>query len=85
MSENGYRTFGVLYLEVARRPEHGWLIAAVGLTGKVLGPIGLAIELARGTWPPAAAMICVTNDFIWWIPFGRYVRDAWPHFKQTFG
>jgi hypothetical protein len=24
--------YGVLYLEVARRPERGWLIAAVGLT-----------------------------------------------------
>lgn len=77
--------YGMLYLEVARRPEHGWLIAAVGLTGKILGPIGLAIELVRGTWPVAAAMICVTNDLIWWIPFGCYVRDAWPHFKRTFG
>jgi hypothetical protein len=77
--------YGVLYLEVARRPEHGWLIAAVGLTGKILGPIGLAIELVRGTWPLAAAMICVTNDFIWWLPFGFYLRDAWPHFKRTFG
>jgi hypothetical protein len=77
--------YGVLYLEVARRPEHGWLIAAVGLTGKILGPTGLAIELVRGTWPVAAAMICVTNDLIWWIPFGYYVRDAWPDFKRTFG
>ena len=30
--------YGVLYLEIARRPERGWLPAAVGLTGKVLGP-----------------------------------------------
>ena len=77
--------YGVLYLEIARRPEHGWLIAAIGLTGKILGPIGLAIEIARGTWPPGAAMICVTNDFIWWIPFGYYLCDAWPHFRRTFG
>jgi len=33
--------YGVLYLDVARVPERGWLIAAVGLTGKVLGPIGM--------------------------------------------
>jgi hypothetical protein len=26
--------YGVLYIEIARRPEHGWLIAAVGLSGK---------------------------------------------------
>ena len=34
--------YGVLYLEVARVPERGALIAAVGLTGKTLGPLGLA-------------------------------------------
>ena len=33
--------YGILYLEVARVPERGWLIAAVGLAGKILGPIGL--------------------------------------------
>jgi hypothetical protein len=32
--------YGVLYLEVARVPERGWVLAAVGLTGKVLGPLG---------------------------------------------
>ena len=34
--------YGILYLEVARRPERGWLLAAVGLLGKALGPLGLA-------------------------------------------
>lgn len=29
--------YGILYLEVARRPEHGWMIIAVGLLGKCLG------------------------------------------------
>ena len=33
--------YGILYLEVARMPERGWLLAAVGLLGKVLGPLGL--------------------------------------------
>src|SRR5207253_6586980 len=40
--------YGILYLEVARLPERGWLIAAVGLAGKVLGPIGLIMLIARG-------------------------------------
>ncbi len=73
--------YGVLYLEVARRPERGWLIAAVGLTGKVLGPVGLAGLLLDGSWPPASLALCVTNDFIWWIPFGIYLVDAWPAFR----
>ena len=70
--------YGILYLEVARVPERGWLIAAVGLAGKILGPIGLAQLLWSGAWPPATLVLCLTNDFIWWIPFALYLRDAWP-------
>src|SRR6185436_7047324 len=38
--------YGFLYLEVARVPERGFAIGAVGLLGKVLGPIGLARLIA---------------------------------------
>jgi hypothetical protein len=69
--------YGILYLEVARVPERGWLIAAVGLAGKVLGPIGMLWLIWRGVWPASAIALCLTNDFIWWIPFGLYLRDAW--------
>ena len=74
--------YGILYLEVARAPERGWLLAAVGLTGKILGPIGLAQLLWSGAWPPRAAILCVTNDFIWWIPFALYLHDAWPFWRR---
>ncbi len=70
--------YGVIYLEVARCPERGWVLAAVGLAGKILGPLGMAWSIYRGTWPPAAAFVCVTNDIIWWVPFGLYLYDAWP-------
>src|SRR5687768_1282831 len=73
--------YGILYLEVARVPERGWLLAAVGLTGKVLGPIGLVVLIATGQWPWQTLVLCLTNDFIWWIPFGLYLRDAWPFFR----
>ena len=72
--------YGILYLEVARVPERGWLLAAVGLTGKVLGPIGLLQLLWTGQWPIETAVLCVTNDFIWWVPFGLYLYDAGPAF-----
>ena len=74
--------YGILYLEVARVPERGWLLAAVGLTGKVLGPIGLGVLIATGEWPWRTLVLCLTNDFIWWIPFGLYLRDAWPFFRD---
>lgn len=68
--------YGFLYWEVARVPERGSLIAAIGLLGKVLGPIGLVQLIASGAWPLKSAVLCVTNDFIWWIPFALYLRDA---------
>jgi hypothetical protein len=74
--------YGILYLEVARVPERGWLLAAVGLAGKVLGPIGLMVLIATGHWPWQTLILCLTNDFIWWIPFALYLRDAWPAFRR---
>ena len=74
--------YGILYLEVARVPERGWLLAAVGLLGKILGPIGLALLIARGEWPPSTIVLCLTNDLIWWLPFSLYLKDAWPFFYR---
>jgi hypothetical protein len=75
--------YGILYLEVARRPERGWLIAAVGLLGKLLGPAGMAQLIYSGGWPAAAFVLCLTNDVIWWIPFGLYLYDARPSTTRT--
>jgi len=76
--------YGILYLDVALRPAQGWLVAAVALTGKILGPLGLAWLILTGTWPPAAVVLVLTNDLIWWIPFALYLRDAWPPFRRGF-
>ena len=70
--------YGVLYFEVARVPERGWLLAAVGMVGKVLGPIGCLQLVWSGKWAAATLVLCITNDLIWWIPFGLYLYDAWP-------
>lgn len=74
--------YGVIYLEVARCPERGWLLAAVGLAGKILGPIGLGVLIANDEWPASSAVLCLTNDLIWWLPFGLYLRDAYPYFLR---
>jgi hypothetical protein len=74
--------YGIIYLEVARVPERGWLLAAVGLIGKVLGPIGLARLIWTGEWPLVTVILSVTNDLIWWIPFAIYLHDAWPFYKR---
>jgi hypothetical protein len=74
--------YGILYLDVARTPERGWTIAAVGLAGKVLGPAGMIDLIWTRAWPPSALILCVTNDFIWWVPFALYLHDAWPIFRR---
>lgn len=74
--------YGVLYLEVARRPAYGFPVAAVGLAGKILGPAGWAWLVITGRWPIASGVIVLTNDLIWWVPFALYLRDApagWRH------
>lgn len=70
--------YGILYLEVARVPERGWLLAAVGFTGKILGPIGVGELIWSGEWPVSAIVLCITCDCVWWIPFGLYLYDARP-------
>lgn len=72
--------YGIIYLEIARVPERGWIPGAVGLTGKVVGPAALALHIAAGNWPATALPVIVFNDLLWWLPFALYLRDAWPHF-----
>lgn len=76
--------YGVLYLEVARRPEHGFLLAAIGLLGKVLGPIGWVYMYLSGQWTLKSVVLILTNDLIWWIPFGMYLWDSKGDFLATF-
>ncbi|MBW3665744.1 MAG: hypothetical protein KY469_21850 [Actinobacteria bacterium] len=75
--------YGILYLQVARRPEHGWLIAAVGAFGKIAGPAAFAWHVTAGNWPPDGLTIIVVNDLVWWLPFATYLHDAWPDSLRT--
>jgi hypothetical protein len=74
--------YGLLYLEVARRPADGFPVAAVGLAGKVLGPAGWLWLYLSGQWPLASGVIIVTNDLLWWAPFSLYLRDAWTGWRH---
>jgi hypothetical protein len=68
--------YGCLYLYVAHRPEGKSAIVLVGLTGKILGPLGMIYLIVTGVWPWKAAYLCLTNDVIWLIPFIMYLVDA---------
>jgi hypothetical protein len=71
--------YGIGYWIAAGDPRRHWPIVLVGLLGKVLGPIGFIHALARGTFPPAFGLTIVTNDLIWWLPFGLILLEAARH------
>lgn len=58
-------------------------MAAVGLTGKVLGPLGLAWLTATGVWPISTVVLVITNDLVWWAPFAWYLIEGWPDFRAS--
>jgi hypothetical protein len=68
--------YGIGYLIAARNPLRHWPIVLVGLLGKILGPIGAVQGILAGTWPKGLALVNITNDAIWWIPFALILLRA---------
>ncbi|WP_265593547.1 peroxiredoxin-like family protein [Verrucomicrobium sp. BvORR034] len=76
--------YGVGYAIAATDPARHWPVVLVGLLGKVFGPIGMAQAVWEGSLPAAFAVTCVTNDVIWWVPFGLVLKHAWEvHLGQS--
>ncbi len=74
--------YGLGYWWASYDPVRHWPIVAVGLMGKVFGPLGFAWSYYRGTAPLEFGMTMFTNDLAWWIPFAlilyRTHRAGWP-------
>lgn len=68
--------YGIGYLIAAGDSRTHWPIVLVGFLGKIFGPIGFAFALWKGTFPPIFGLTILTNDLIWWIPFGQLLLDA---------
>jgi small multidrug resistance pump len=62
-----------------------WPIVLVGLMGKILGPIGFAKALYYGVFPPLFGLTILTNDLLWWVPFGLILLDAFRHHTSGSG
>jgi hypothetical protein len=69
--------YGVGYLIAGRDPVRHWPIVLVGLLGKVFGPIGCVVSVAHGELPASTLATNLTNDLIWWVPFGLILHRAW--------
>ncbi len=52
----------------------------VGLLGKILGPIGFSQAVINGVYDIRFGYIILTNDLIWWVPFGFIL---WNSYKES--
>ncbi len=68
--------YGLLYLHAARRLDQARPIIAVGMLGKVLGPIGAAVAVSQGEMPARILSLLVFNDLLWWLPFGLFLLNG---------
>ena len=65
--------YGGLYIYAGMTLKRGYPIIAIGLLGKVLGPIGFAYLVIIGAWPFKTIILILTNDLLWWSPFAIYL------------
>ena len=61
--------YGAGYVWAARNLDRAKPIIALGLAGKILGPIGWIGVVAAGQWPLSTGLLIVFNDLIWWPGF----------------
>lgn len=70
--------YGVGYLCASRDPLRHWPIVLVGFLGKIFGPIGfIDAALIRKAFPVEFGWTLISNDLIWWLPFGLILVAAW--------
>ncbi|MBA4030990.1 MAG: alkyl hydroperoxide reductase [Planctomyces sp.] len=69
--------YGIGYAIAAFDPVRHWPIVLVGLLGKIFGPIGMILAWIKGTLPLSTFPTILTNDLIWWIPFGLILWHVW--------
>lgn len=64
------------YWWASRDPLPRAHLVAVGLAGKILGPLGFVWAVKTKRLPPRFGLTIVSNDLVWWPAFGLIVRDA---------
>jgi hypothetical protein len=69
--------YGVAYAYAAVYPDRGRPLIAIGLLGKILGPIGWVLSAGGEQWPTRTFTLIAFNDLIWWVPFALYLLEGW--------
>jgi hypothetical protein len=68
--------YGLLYAYAALRLDLARPVVAIGLLGKILGPIGWVITVSSGEWPLRTFSLIVFNDLVWWLPFTLFLMEG---------
>lgn len=68
--------YGLGYWWASYSPITHWPIVAVGLLGKLLGPLGFVMNYLTGAAPAEFGYTLITNDLIWWMPFTLILREV---------
>lgn len=68
--------YGLGYGHAAFRLDQGRVFIAIGLLGKLLGPIGWFTAVNAGEWPVQTFTLIAFNDILWWLPFLLFLIDG---------
>ena len=73
--------YGLGYWWASYNPLRHWPIVAVGMLGKIFGPIGYVFNYYSGQVSGAFGYTLITNDLIWWIPFLLILKAVHTDYK----
>lgn len=68
--------YGLAYYWASFDYVRHWPIVAIGMMGKVFGPIGYVYNILMGTAPVSFGYTLITNDLLWWVPFVMMLNHA---------
>ena len=68
--------YGLGYWWASYSPITHWPIVAVGMLGKLFGPLGFIMNYYTGAAPAEFAYTLITIDLIWWVPFALILRQV---------
>lgn len=68
--------YGAGYAYAAWRLDRAFPFIAIGLAGKVLGPIGWIIAVHSGELPARTFPLIVFDDLLWWTPFALFLLEG---------
>jgi hypothetical protein len=68
--------YGVGYAYAAWRLDRAFPFIAIGLAGKVLGPIGWLMAVGSAELPVRTFPLIVFDDLLWWVPFGMFLLEG---------